>query len=66
MSGAVGSDTVDVHELLKGLAMLIDRDDTDDLLEQLQKAAEDHQRILERQAELIRRLRAELKEMKRE
>ena len=46
--------------------MLADPDDTDDLLEQLQKAAEDHQRILERQAELIRRLRAELKEMKRQ
>jgi len=54
------------QDMLRGVAMLADPDDTDDLLEQLQKAAEDHQRILERQAELIRRLRAELKEMKRQ
>jgi len=36
-------------------------DDTEELLEELQAAAEAHQAILKRQAELIARLRAELK-----
>ena len=40
-------------------------DDTDDLLEELRRAAEIHKKILERQSELIRRLREELKEVKR-
>lgn len=35
--------------------------DTEDLLEELQRAADQHQRILERQAELIKCLREELK-----
>lgn len=38
-----------------------DDDDTDALLEQLQRAADEHKRILDRQADLIRRLRQELK-----
>lgn len=41
------------------------RGDTDDLLEELQKAADEHRRILERQSELIRRLREELKDVRR-
>ena len=39
---------------------------TDELLEELQAAAELHQKILERQAELIARLREELKGVKRD
>jgi hypothetical protein len=35
--------------------------DTDGLLEELQRAADEHRLILERQQELITRLRAELK-----
>lgn len=38
--------------------------DTIDLLEELQKAAEEHRKILERQSELIRRLREELKDVR--
>lgn len=40
-------------------------DETVDLLEELQRAADEHQRILERQSELIRRLRNELKDVRR-
>lgn len=39
--------------------------DTDALLEELQQAAYAHQRILERQSDLIRRLREELKDVTR-
>lgn len=39
-------------------------DDADNVLEELQKAVEQHERILARQAELIKRLRAELKGVK--
>ncbi len=39
--------------------------DADNVLEQLQKAVEDHERILQRQAELIERLRRELKDVRR-
>lgn len=38
-----------------------DTEDTNDLLDELQKAANLHQEILERQAVLIARLREELK-----
>lgn len=38
--------------------------ETDDLLEQLQRAADEHKRILERQSDLIRRLREELKDVR--
>lgn len=40
-------------------------DETDTLLEELQQAADAHKRILERQSDLIRRLREELKDVKR-
>lgn len=40
-------------------------EDADSLLEELQAAAEAHRKILERQSELIRLLREELKEVKR-
>lgn len=40
-------------------------EETVDLLEELQRAAEEHRKILERQSELIRRLRSELKEVRR-
>jgi dsDNA-specific endonuclease/ATPase MutS2 len=39
--------------------------DTVDLLEELQRAASEHRKILERQSELIRRLRNELKDVRR-
>lgn len=39
--------------------------DTGDLLEELQRAADQHQRILERQTELIKCLREELKGVNR-
>lgn len=54
-----------IHDLLEGLPTLPKTNETDDLLEELQKAADEHQRILERQSDLIRRLREELKEVKR-
>ena len=49
--------------LLGGLPMHRPRE-TDDLLEELQKAAEEHRKILDRQAELIARLREELKDVR--
>ncbi len=39
--------------------------DADDVLEQLQKAVQEHERILARQGELIARLRSELKDVRR-
>lgn len=39
--------------------------ETVDLLEELQKAADEHKKILERQSELISRLRDELKDVRR-
>jgi len=44
---------------------IYNREETDALLEELQAAAEAHRRILERQSELIRLLREELKDVKR-
>jgi uncharacterized coiled-coil protein SlyX len=40
-------------------------DETEDLLEELQAAAEQHRKILERQSDLIQRLREELKGVNR-
>ena len=55
-----------IHLLLEGLMGAADRSpETEDLLEELQRAAMEHQRILDRQAELIRRLREELKDVSR-
>lgn len=59
-------DDDDLHSLLEGIPGMIrdGKGETADLLEELQKAAEDHRRILERQSELIRRLREELKDVR--
>ena len=38
--------------------------ETEDLLIELQRAADDHRRILNRQSELIRRLREELRDVR--
>lgn len=38
--------------------------DTTDLLEELQRVADEHRKILERQSELISRLRDELKDVR--
>lgn len=50
--------------VLKGVQTL-PTTETDQLLEALQRAADEHRHILERQAELIRRLREELRDVKR-
>lgn len=50
-------------ELLEGMHILPKTNETDELLEELQRAAEEHKRILERQSELIRRLREGLKDV---
>ncbi len=39
-------------------------EDADNVLEELQKAVEEHARILARQADLIRKLRSELKDVR--
>lgn len=51
--------------VLKGVPTLPATSETDQLLEELQRAADEHRQILERQAELIRRLREELRDVKR-
>ncbi len=43
-----------------------ERDESADVLEELQHAVEEHERILSRQADLIARLRRELKDVKRD
>jgi hypothetical protein len=57
-----------LHHILKELPNMAAKgaapDDADNVLEELQKAVEQHERILARQAELIKRLRAELKGVK--
>lgn len=53
-----------IAALLEGLPMAKTRE-TDELLEELQRAADEHRRILDRQAELIQRLRNELKGVRR-
>jgi uncharacterized coiled-coil protein SlyX len=40
-------------------------EDTDSVLEQLQMAVNEHERILQRQGELIKKLRDELKDVRR-
>lgn len=60
-------DDDDLHLLLKEIPAMTAADgkgDTGGLLEELQKAAEEHRRILERQSDLIRRLREELKDVR--
>lgn len=57
----------DLRSLLEDIpGMDTSKGDTVDLLEELQKAADEQARILARQSELIRRLRAELKDVRRE
>lgn len=56
----------DLHGLLEGLAKMPGvTDETVDLLEELQRAVREHHRILERQSDLIRRLREDLKDVRR-
>jgi bacterioferritin (cytochrome b1) len=52
-----------IHSLIKVIPQMSrdQRDESEAVLEDLQKAVEEHEKILRRQAELIARLRAELK-----
>lgn len=64
------ADEHELHSLLKETTQMaaqghVSSQDADNVLEQLQKAVEDHERILQRQAELIERLRRELKDVRR-
>lgn len=56
-------DEQDLHSLLKDIPQMSarERDDSESVLEELQHAVEEHEKILARQAELIARLRRELK-----
>lgn len=58
-------DEGDLHSLLRDIPNMAGslRDDSERVLEELQHAVEEHERILARQAELIRRLRQELKDV---
>ncbi len=58
-------DSDDLSHLLEEIPRMTSTHETVDLLEELQKAADEHKRILERQSDLIRRLREELKEVRR-
>lgn len=58
-------DESELHQLLKEIPQMAEKEDPDGVLEQLQKAVEDHERILARQAELIARLRSEMKDVRR-
>lgn len=57
-----------LHHLLRELPGMAANGETagdaDNVLEELQRAVEEHERILARQAELIKRLRAELKDVR--
>lgn len=56
----------DMNRLLNDIADTGDgSDESDTVLEELQRAVEDQRLILARQGELIRRLRAELKDVRR-
>lgn len=59
-------DELDLNHFLREIPGMSakSKGDTLDLLEELQKAADEHQKILERQSELIRRLREELKDVR--
>lgn len=52
-----------IHSLLKDIPQMSQkqRDESEQVLEDLQRAVEEHEKILRRQAELIARLRMELK-----
>ena len=53
-----------MQTFIEELPLMANTRETGDLLEALQKAADDHKAILERQSELIRRLREELKDVR--
>ncbi len=64
------ADESELHKLLKETTEMaaqgqVSESEADTVLEQLQKAVEDHERILRRQAELIERLRHEMKDVRR-
>lgn len=58
----------DLHNLLKEIPQMSkdERKDSDNVLEQLQDAVRQQELILARQAELIERLRRELKDVNRD
>lgn len=60
-------DEQDLHSFLREIPRMNtkERDDSENVLEELQHAVEEHERILARQAELIARLRRELKGVQR-
>jgi uncharacterized coiled-coil protein SlyX len=60
-------DERDLHSLLKDIPQMSERQrqESEDVLEQLQHAVEEHERILARQALLIKLLREELKDVKK-
>lgn len=66
LTGAV-MDERDLHSLLKDIPQMSERQrqESEDVLEQLQHAVEEHERILARQALLIKLLREELKDVKK-
>ncbi len=64
------ADERELHNLLKETTQMaaqghVSNEDADNVLEQLQKAVEDHEQILRRQAALIERLRKEMKDVRR-
>lgn len=58
-------DESELASLMKEIPNMPDDGQKVDLLEELQRAADEQARILARQSELIRRLRAELKDVRR-
>lgn len=61
-----GVDDQDLHSLMRDISGMSDaqRDESESVLEELQRAVEEHKRILARQAELLARLRRELKDVR--
>lgn len=61
-------DERNLHSLLRDLPQMMSqeqRQESEDVLEELQHAVEEHERILARQADLIKRLREELKDVRK-
>jgi hypothetical protein len=63
----IAVDERDFHSLLKDIPQMSreQRQESEDVLEELQHAVEEHERILARQAKLIQRLREELKDVRK-
>lgn len=63
------ADETELHKLLKEIPQMAAHgnasEEADSVLEQLQRAVEEHERILARQGQLIERLRRELKDVRR-